>query len=85
MRIGGKYKEMYLKTTNSSGKEVACQTDSMTGATETPPPEYETNENTTATRFDDATTATTVEMSGDGKAHGLSTENAKDEEVAADV
>lgn len=26
MKIDGKYKEMYLKTTNVSGKEIACQT-----------------------------------------------------------
>lgn len=26
MKMDGKYKEMYLKTTNVSGKEVACQT-----------------------------------------------------------
>lgn len=26
MKLNGKYKEMYLKTTNISGKEVACQT-----------------------------------------------------------
>lgn len=26
MKLDGKYKEMYLKTTNSIGKEVACQT-----------------------------------------------------------
>lgn len=26
MNLNGKYKEMYLKTTNTSGKEIACQT-----------------------------------------------------------
>lgn len=26
MKLDGKYKEMYLKTTNTSGKEVGCQT-----------------------------------------------------------
>jgi ABC-type glutathione transport system ATPase component len=26
MKIDGKYKEMYLMTTNVSGKEIACQT-----------------------------------------------------------
>lgn len=26
MKMDGKYKEMYLKTTNVSGNEVACQT-----------------------------------------------------------
>jgi hypothetical protein len=26
MKLDGKYREMYLKTTNTSGKSVACQT-----------------------------------------------------------